>query len=200
MYAIVDVKDKQFKVRENDTLYVPYHADAEVDETLTLDRVLLLSNGDGDTTVGTPTVDGATVTARVVDHVKGDKVIVFKKKRRKRYRVKKGHRQQYTQIHIESLNADGAAPPPADDETEEPAEDESPAAEETTDSETTDSETTDSEPTDAEAAEAEAADTDEAEAETDDEANAEAEEAEATEASDADDEENEEEEKDDDAK
>jgi large subunit ribosomal protein L21 len=200
MYAIVDVKDKQFKVRENDTLYVPYHADAEVDETLTLDRVLLLSNGDGDTTLGTPTVDGATVTARVVDHVKGDKVIVFKKKRRKRYRVKKGHRQQYTQIHIESLNADGAAPPPADDETEEPAEDESPAAEETTDSETTDSE-----PTDAEAAEAEAADTDEAEAETDDEASAEAEEAEATEASDADDEENEgeeseEEEKDDDAK
>jgi large subunit ribosomal protein L21 len=164
MYAIVDVKDKQFKVRENDTLYVPYHADAEVDETLTLDRVLLLSNGDGDTTVGTPTVDGATVSARVVDHVKGDKVIVFKKKRRKRYRVKKGHRQQYTQIHIESLNADGAAPPPADDETEEPAEDESPAAEETTDSE----------PTDAEAAEAEAADLDEAEAE----------EAEPTEASD----------------
>jgi large subunit ribosomal protein L21 len=200
MYAIVDVKDKQFKVRENDTLYVPYHADAEVDETLTLDRVLLLSNGDGDTTLGTPTVDGATVTARVVDHVKGDKVIVFKKKRRKRYRVKKGHRQQYTQIHIESLNADGAAPPPADDDTEEPAEDESPAAEETTDSETTDSK-----PTDAEAAEAEAADTDEAEAKTDDEASAEAEEAEATEASDADDEENEdeeseEEEKDDDAK
>jgi large subunit ribosomal protein L21 len=177
MYAIVDVKDKQFKVRENDTLYVPYHADAEVDETLTLDRVLLLSNGDGDTTVGTPTVDGATVSARVVDHVKGDKVIVFKKKRRKRYRVKKGHRQQYTQIHIESLNADGAAPPPADDETEEPAEDESPAAEETTDSETTDSE-----PTDAEAAEA--ADMDEAEAETDDDTDAETEEAEATEASD----------------
>jgi large subunit ribosomal protein L21 len=193
MYAIVDVKDKQFKVRENDTLYVPYHADAEVDETLTLDRVLLLSNGDGDTTVGTPTVDGATVTARVVDHVKGDKVIVFKKKRRKRYRVKKGHRQQYTQIHIESLNADGAAPPPADDETEEPAEDESPAAEETTDSE----------PTNAEAAEA--ADMDEAEAETDDDTDAETEEAEATEASDADDEEiedeeSEEEEKDDDAK
>jgi large subunit ribosomal protein L21 len=174
MYAIVDVKDKQFKVRENDTLYVPYHADAEVDETLTLDRVLLLSNGDGDTTLGTPTVDGATVTARVVDHVKGDKVIVFKKKRRKRYRVKKGHRQQYTQIHIESLNADGAAPPPADDETEEPAEDESPAAAETADSETAD----------ADAADPEASETDAAEAETDDDTDAETEEAEATEASD----------------
>jgi large subunit ribosomal protein L21 len=125
MYAIVDVKDKQFKVREDDTLYVPYHSDADVDQRLTLDRVLLLSNEDGDVTLGTPTVDDATVTARVVDHVKGDKVIVFKKKRRKRYRVKRGHRQQYTQIQIESLNADGEAPPPA-----EPAEQESEPADE----------------------------------------------------------------------
>ncbi len=117
MYAIVDVKDKQFKVREDDTLYVPYHSDADVDEQLTLDRVLLLSNEDGDVTLGTPTVDGASITARVVDHVKGDKVIVFKKKRRKRYRVKRGHRQQYTQIEIESLNANGEAPAaPADSE------------------------------------------------------------------------------------
>lgn len=110
MYAIVDVKDKQFKVREDDTLYVPYHSDAEEDEELTLDRVLLVSDGDGDVTVGTPTVDGASVTASVVEHVKGDKVIVFKKKRRKRYRVKRGHRQQYTQIHIDSLDVNGAAP------------------------------------------------------------------------------------------
>ena len=179
MYAIVDVKDKQFKVRENDTLYVPYHADAEVEETLTLDRVLLLSNGDGDTTLGTPTVDGATVTARVVDHVQGDKVIVFKKKRRKRYRVKKGHRQQYTQIHIESLNANGAAPPPADDETDEPSDDEpsddgSPAAAETADAETAD----------AESPESEALETEAEDAETADEAGAETEETEATEASD----------------
>ena len=113
MYAIVDVKDKQFKVRENDTLYVPYHSDAEVDDTLTLDRVMLLSNGEGDVTIGTPSVDGASVTATVVEHVKGDKVIVFKKKRRKRYRVKRGHRQQYTQIRIDSLNANGRAPAPA---------------------------------------------------------------------------------------
>ena len=158
MYAIVDVKDKQFKVRENDTLYVPYHADADVDETLTLDRVLLLSNGDGDTTLGTPTVDGATVSARVVDHVKGDKVIVFKKKRRKRYRVKKGHRQQYTQIHIESLNADGAAPPPAEDDSDEPAEDESPAAAETADAETADAESPESEAPETEAEDVETAD------------------------------------------
>jgi len=110
MYAIVDVKDKQFKVREDDTLYVPYHSDAEADQELTLDRVLLVSDEEGDATLGTPTVEDATVTARVLEHVKGDKVIVFKKKRRKRYRVKRGHRQQYTQIQIESLNVNGAAP------------------------------------------------------------------------------------------
>jgi large subunit ribosomal protein L21 len=169
MYAIVDVKDKQFKVREDDTLYVPYHSDADVDERLTLDRVLLLSNEDGDTTLGTPTVDDATVTARVVDHVKGDKVIVFKKKRRKRYRVKRGHRQQYTQIQIESLNADGEAPPPAEPaETEtEPADEaeEAPDAEEAPSDDATDADAStdeaasDEEPTDdAEAADAEPAD------------------------------------------
>jgi len=109
MYAIVDVKDKQFKVQEGETLYVPYHSEAEVDDELTLDRVLLVSDGEGDVTLGTPSVEGASVTARVIDHVKGDKVIVFKKKRRKRYRKKRGHRQQYTQIQIESLNLNGAA-------------------------------------------------------------------------------------------
>lgn len=122
MYAIVDVKDKQFKVQEDDTLYVPYHSEAEVDDELTLDRVLLLSDGDGDVTLGTPTVEGATVTARVLDHVKGDKVIVFKKKRRKRYRVKRGHRQQYTQLQIEALNTNGAtaSSQEEEDEAEEP--------------------------------------------------------------------------------
>jgi len=137
MYAIVDVKDKQFKVREDDTLYVPYHAEADVDEELTLDRVLLLSDEDGDVTLGTPTVDDVSVTARVVDHVKGDKVIVFKKKRRKRYRVKRGHRQQYTQIQIESLGVNGAASTTEDAEEAEaeddtpPSEAEEPEAEET---------------------------------------------------------------------
>ncbi|PSR00278.1 MAG: 50S ribosomal protein L21 [Bacteroidetes bacterium SW_11_64_17] len=116
MYAIVDVKDKQFKVREDDTLYVPYHSDAEADQELTLDRVLLVSDGDGDVTVGTPTVEDASISARVMEHVKGDKVIVFKKKRRKRYRVKRGHRQQYTQIQIESLNVNGASSSEAGDE------------------------------------------------------------------------------------
>ena len=107
MYAIVDISDKQFKVRSGETLYVPHQAEAEADDTLNFDRVLLVSDGDGDVTVGTPTVDGASVKARVVEHVKGDKVIVFKKKRRKRFRVKKGHRQQYTQIRVEDLAVNG---------------------------------------------------------------------------------------------
>ncbi len=107
MYAIVDIKDKQFKVQEGEYVYVPHHADAEIDDTLTLDQVLLISDGEGDVTLGTPTVDGASITARVIDQVKGDKVIVFKKKRRKRYKVKKGHRQQYTKIQIEALETNG---------------------------------------------------------------------------------------------
>jgi large subunit ribosomal protein L21 len=137
MYAIVDIKDKQFKVREDDTLYVPYHSDAEADQNLTLDHVLLVSDEDGDVTLGTPTVEDATVEARVLDHVKGDKVIVFKKKRRKRYRKKRGHRQQYTQIQIESLDVNGTVTSDdtesADDEpeTEEPASETEEASSET---------------------------------------------------------------------
>ena len=162
MYAIVDVKDKQFKVREDDTLYVPYHAEADVDEELTLDRVLLVSDGDGDVTIGTPTVDDATVQARVVDHVKGDKVIVFKKKRRKRYRVKRGHRQQYTQIQIESLRVNGAAP--EDVEEASTGEDEPTGEDASSEDEASDAaDTTD---------EAEASDAEEADAETDDETKA----------------------------
>ncbi|MFQ5569726.1 MAG: 50S ribosomal protein L21 [Rhodothermales bacterium] len=107
MYAIVEIKGKQYKVRESDTLYIPRLNDATIDDTLTFDRVLLLAN-DENIHVGTPTVKGASVTAKVLDHVKADKVLVFKKKRRKRYKVKRGHRQQYTQIQVESLSFDGA--------------------------------------------------------------------------------------------
>jgi len=160
MYAIVDVKDKQFKVRKDDTLYVPYHAEADVDEELTLDRVLLVSDEDGDATLGTPTVDGATVQARVVDHVKGDKVIVFKKKRRKRYRVKRGHRQQYTQIQIESLRVNGAAPEVEEESTDE---DEPTGEDASPDAETSPSDADDT--TDDDTAE----DAEEADPETDDE-------------------------------
>ena len=105
MYAIVDISGKQFKVQPDTTLYVPRQK-ADIGDSLTFDRVLLVS-GD-DLQIGTPTVGGASVTAKVLDHVKGDKIIVFKKKRRKGYRVKNGHRQPYTKISIDALNLDGS--------------------------------------------------------------------------------------------
>ncbi len=105
MYAIVEISGKQYKVRENDRLYVALREDAP-DSKISLDRVLLVSSEDK-VTVGTPVVEGASIEATVLAHVKADKVLVFKKKRRKRYRVKRGHRQPYTQILVDSLNLDG---------------------------------------------------------------------------------------------
>ena len=98
MYAIVEIGGKQFKAAPGARLYVPRQS-GEVGDALTLDRVLLVSS-DAGVTVGAPTVSGASVAAEVLGHVKGDKVIVFKKKRRKGYRVKNGHRQPFTQIKI----------------------------------------------------------------------------------------------------
>ncbi|NNE46959.1 MAG: 50S ribosomal protein L21 [Rhodothermales bacterium] len=103
MYAIVEISGKQYRVQENDRLFVP-RQDVEVDKSLTFDRVLLLSNGD-DVQVGTPVLKGASVKAKVLSQVKADKIFVFKKKRRKRYRVKNGHRQPYTQIEVSSIKA-----------------------------------------------------------------------------------------------
>ena len=105
MYAIIEVADKQYKVSKDDTLYVP-RLDEQEDATITIDNVLLVS-GDGNIQVGAPTVEGAQVTAKVLAHVKGDKVLVFKKKRRKRFKVKRGHRQQYTKILINDLTLGG---------------------------------------------------------------------------------------------
>ena len=98
MYAIVEIGGKQFKAAPNTKLYVPRTKDA-VGDSITLDRVLLVS-GDSGVSIGAPTVEGASVAAEVLGHVKGDKVIVFKKKRRQGYRVKNGHRQPFTQIKI----------------------------------------------------------------------------------------------------
>lgn len=118
MYAIVEVAGKQYKVEANRSLYVP-RLNAEENEALTLENVLLVSNGET-VHVGTPNVEGASVQATVLKHVKGDKVIVFKKKRRKGYRVKNGHRQQYTQLMVNSLSLNGATPTAtASDETPE---------------------------------------------------------------------------------
>lgn len=102
MYAIIEVAGKQFKVQQDDTLIVP-RLDAAVDDSLTFDQVLLVADGD-DISVGAPTVGGASVTAKVLGHPVGDKVVVFKKKRRKGYKVKNGHRQPYTQIQVTDLS------------------------------------------------------------------------------------------------
>lgn len=103
MYAIVEIKGKQYKVREQDTLFVPLFAGQAVGDTLELPNVLLLANEET-AIVGRPHIERASVQATVLGHVKADKIIVFKKKRRKRYRVRRGHRQRYTQLRIDALN------------------------------------------------------------------------------------------------
>ena len=101
MYAIVEIAGQQFKVVNEKKLYV-HLLDAAEGDSVDFDKVLLVDN-DGKVAVGTPTVSGAKVTAKVLEHVKGDKVLVFKKKRRKGYKKLNGHRQQFTQIQIENI-------------------------------------------------------------------------------------------------
>jgi large subunit ribosomal protein L21 len=101
MYAILDVNNRQYKVKQGQEIYVDLQQ-AEVGADLTFNKILLAEN-EGSVRVGTPSLNNASVSAKVLDHVKGDKVIIFKKKRRKGYRVKKGHRQQFTKIRIESI-------------------------------------------------------------------------------------------------
>lgn len=101
MFAIVEIAGQQYKVNPAEKLYVP-RLEGEVGSSVKFDKVLLLSD-DKAVKVGSPNVSGASVQAKVLAHVKDDKVIVFKKKRRKGYRVKRGHRQQYTHIEIVSI-------------------------------------------------------------------------------------------------
>ena len=103
MYAIVDIAGQQFKVEKDIKLYVHRLASKEGD-SLTFDQVLLVDDN-GKVKVGAPTVSGASVKAKVLSHHQGDKVIVFKKKRRKGYQKSNGHRQQLSQILIEGINA-----------------------------------------------------------------------------------------------
>jgi len=102
MYAIVEIGGKQFKVQEKDKVYVPL-IDSAIGTAVKFDKVLLLSK-ESDVAVGAPFVKSASVEAKVLNHVKDDKVIVFKKKRRKSYRVFNGHRQQYTQVEINKIS------------------------------------------------------------------------------------------------
>ena len=102
MYAIVDIAGKQFKVAKDEYIYAP-RLEGDAGASLSFDKVLLIDNG-GTVEVGAPTVKGATVSGKILEHVKGNKVIVFKKKRRKGYAVKNGHRQQYTKLLIEGIS------------------------------------------------------------------------------------------------
>ena len=101
MYAIVEIAGQQFKVVKDQKVFV-HRLQTEEGKQVAFDNVLLLSDGEK-VTLGAPAIDGAQVGAKVLKHLKGDKVIVFKKKRRKGYRVKNGHRQSLTEIQIESI-------------------------------------------------------------------------------------------------
>jgi large subunit ribosomal protein L21 len=105
MYAIVDIAGQQFKVEPKQRVYV-HRLDAKEGDSVELTNILLLDNG-GKVTVGTPLVAGAIVAAKVLAHIKGDKVIVFKKRRRKGYKKLNGHRQYFTQIFIQGIAASG---------------------------------------------------------------------------------------------
>jgi len=106
MYAIVEIAGQQFKVAKDQKVYV-HRLQEEEGAKVSFDKVLLLDN-EGAVTVGAPAIEGAEVKAKILGHLKGDKVIVFKKKRRKGYRKKNGHRQSLTEIQIESIAASGA--------------------------------------------------------------------------------------------
>jgi large subunit ribosomal protein L21 len=103
MYAIVDIAGQQFKVEKDQKVFV-HRLEQEEGAQVSFDKVLLVEDG-SDVKVGAPTVAGATVSAKVVSHMRGDKVLVFKKKRRKGYQKMNGHRQDLTQILIENITA-----------------------------------------------------------------------------------------------
>lgn len=102
MYAIVEIAGQQFKVSKDQKVFV-HRLAVEEGANVTFDKVLLVDNN-GTITLGAPAVEGASVGAKVLKHLKGTKVIIFKKKRRKGYQKKNGHRQALTQIVIEGIN------------------------------------------------------------------------------------------------
>jgi large subunit ribosomal protein L21 len=103
MYAIVEIAGQQFKIEKDQKIYV-HRLNAEEGSKIDFERVLLVDN-DGNIKVGNPTVSGAKVSATVLNHLKGDKVLVFKKKRRKGYQKLNGHRQYLSRIEINSIEA-----------------------------------------------------------------------------------------------
>ncbi len=119
MYAIVEIAGQQFKVAKDQKVFVHRLAGEEGD-SVSFDKVLLSSDGDN-ITLGAPAINGAMVDAKITRHVKGDKVIVFKKKRRKGYRVKNGHRQSLTEISIVGISLSGSKKPAAKKEEVKPS-------------------------------------------------------------------------------
>lgn len=103
MYVIVDIQGQQFKVEQDQKLFV-HRINAEQGSEVEFDQVMLVES-DGNIKVGTPVVDGAKVVVEILSHVKGDKVLVFKKKRRKGYRKLNGHRQQFSQVLVKQIIA-----------------------------------------------------------------------------------------------
>ena len=101
MYAIVSIAGQQFKVAKDQQIFV-HRLQGDEGASIEFDNVLLVEDG-GKITVGAPTLKGASVSAKIVSHLKGDKVIIFKKKRRKGYKKKNGHRQQFTKIEITGI-------------------------------------------------------------------------------------------------
>ena len=101
MYVIVDIQGQQFKVQKDQKLFV-HRINANEGDSVEFSNVLLIGNGE-DFTIGTPTVEGAKIVVEVLSHVKGDKVLVFKKKRRKGYQKMNGHRQQFSQILVKDI-------------------------------------------------------------------------------------------------
>jgi len=123
MYAIVEIAGQQFKVAQDQKVYV-HRLKGEEGSKVTFDTIFLLDDN-GAISIGAPAIKGAEVTAKILGHLKGDKVIVFKKKRRKGYIKKNGHRQALTEIQIESIAASGAkkaAPKTAETKAETKAE------------------------------------------------------------------------------
>jgi large subunit ribosomal protein L21 len=102
MYAVVDVAGSQYKVQEGDRIRVS-RLSSEAGDKLTFDNILLLGGGE-QIRVGAPKVEGAAIEASVIGHGKADKIIIFKKKRRKGYRRRNGHRQPYTDIQIDKIS------------------------------------------------------------------------------------------------
>lgn len=103
MYAIVNIAGQQVKVAEKQQVFVN-RLSADEGATVNFDKVILVDN-DGKVKVGNPLISGASISAKVISHLKGDKVLVFKKKRRKGYQKMNGHRQQFTKIEISSIKA-----------------------------------------------------------------------------------------------